>query len=145
MTQLSIHSFFTQLHLFTNYYIYIEIGCSTNIFSSFLFYINYWKLIHINIFRFYLFEIIWKMLIPAKKNLAMFSLGLEPRTFRVWGERDNHYTTKTRCVNEGIQNLCQLFQFFVLKGFLHKALKIIQSFPSISTKCIWFSFVPWLQ
>ena len=25
----------------------------------------------------------------------MFPLGFEPRTFRVLGERDNHYTTET--------------------------------------------------
>ena len=25
----------------------------------------------------------------------MFPVGLEPATFRVWGGRDNHYTTKT--------------------------------------------------
>ena len=24
----------------------------------------------------------------------LVSLGFEPGTFRVWGERDNHYTTK---------------------------------------------------
>ena len=26
---------------------------------------------------------------------SMFLAGLEPATFRVWGERDNHYTTET--------------------------------------------------
>ena len=25
----------------------------------------------------------------------MFPPGFEPGTFRVWGERDNHYTTET--------------------------------------------------
>ena len=25
----------------------------------------------------------------------MFPVGLEPATFRVWGGRDNHYTTET--------------------------------------------------
>ena len=30
-----------------------------------------------------------------KKNLLMFPPGLEPGTFRVLGERDNHYTTET--------------------------------------------------
>ena len=25
----------------------------------------------------------------------MFPAGLEPATFRVWGGRDNHYTTET--------------------------------------------------
>lgn len=25
----------------------------------------------------------------------MFLAGIEPATFRVWGERDNHYTTET--------------------------------------------------
>ena len=27
----------------------------------------------------------------------MFPPGLEPGTFRVWGERDNRYTTETSC------------------------------------------------
>ena len=33
-----------------------------------------------------------------KKNAEvkrMFPVGLEPATFRVWGGRDNHYTTET--------------------------------------------------
>ena len=30
---------------------------------------------------------------PICSNL--FPPGLEPGTFRVWGERDNHYTTET--------------------------------------------------
>ena len=29
----------------------------------------------------------------------MFPPGLEPGTFRVLGERDNHYTTETRLYN----------------------------------------------
>ena len=28
----------------------------------------------------------------------MFPPGLEPGTFRVLGERDNHYTTETLCI-----------------------------------------------
>ena len=28
-------------------------------------------------------------------NKRLFPLGFEPRTSRVWGERDNHYTTET--------------------------------------------------
>ena len=31
----------------------------------------------------------------------MFPPGLEPGTFRVLGERDNHYTTETRNVRNG--------------------------------------------
>ena len=31
----------------------------------------------------------------AKKRKKMFPLGLEPRTFRVLGGCDNHYTTET--------------------------------------------------
>lgn len=39
----------------------------------------------------------WKVfmltaLITFLKKLVQ--LGVEPRTFRVWGERDNHYTTE---------------------------------------------------
>ena len=30
-----------------------------------------------------------------KKKKNLFPLGLEPRTFRVLGERDDHYTTET--------------------------------------------------
>ena len=30
-----------------------------------------------------------------KKRKRMFPAGLEPATFRVWGGRDNHYTTET--------------------------------------------------
>ena len=29
------------------------------------------------------------------KETKVFPLGFEPRTFRVLGERDNHYTTET--------------------------------------------------
>ena len=29
------------------------------------------------------------------KETKLFPLGFEPRTFRVLGERDNHYTTET--------------------------------------------------
>ena len=28
----------------------------------------------------------------------MFPAGLEPATFRVWGGRDNHYTTETHAL-----------------------------------------------
>ena len=31
----------------------------------------------------------------GKKNTDLFPPGLEPGTFRVLGERDNHYTTET--------------------------------------------------
>ena len=31
---------------------------------------------------------------PEKKRKIQVSPGFELRTFRVWGERDNHYTTK---------------------------------------------------
>ena len=30
-----------------------------------------------------------------RSNSYLFPLGFEPRTFRVLGERDNHYTTET--------------------------------------------------
>ena len=33
----------------------------------------------------------------ASKLDPLFPPGLEPGTFRVLGERDNHYTTETRC------------------------------------------------
>uniref|UniRef100_A0AAV2K7Y0 Uncharacterized protein n=1 Tax=Knipowitschia caucasica TaxID=637954 RepID=A0AAV2K7Y0_KNICA len=33
----------------------------------------------------------------AKEIHSMFLLGFEPRTFRVLGERDDHYTTETTC------------------------------------------------
>ena len=31
----------------------------------------------------------------------MFPPGFEPGTFRVWGERDNHYTTETVMYKRG--------------------------------------------
>lgn len=43
----------------------------------------------IHIFRFQVVEDpyhVWKKI--------LVQLGVEPRTFRVWGERDNHYTTE---------------------------------------------------
>ena len=43
----------------------------------------------------------------------MFQPGLEPGTFRVWGERDNHYTTETvkkvgRGLRGQLKHLCTL-------------------------------------
>ena len=34
----------------------------------------------------------------------MFPPGFEPGTFRVWGERDNHYTTETNDLNQSGNN-----------------------------------------
>ena len=46
--------------------------------------------------------------VEDSKSFPLFSLGLEPRTFRVWGERDNHYTTKTALwMNEKIELVIQ--------------------------------------
>ena len=44
----------------------------------------------------------------------MFPAGLEPATFRVWGGRDNHYTTETATekwlnINEPVGKLCTLY------------------------------------
>ena len=44
----------------------------------------------------------------------MFPAGIEPATFRVWGGRDNHYTTET--TTEGLkikrtEKLCRLYLF----------------------------------
>ena len=46
----------------------------------------------------------------------MFPAGLEPATFRVWGGRDNHYTTETMIerilkINKPIGKLCTLYMF----------------------------------
>ena len=30
------------------------------------------------------------------KNNYLFPAGIEPATLRVWGARDNHYTTETK-------------------------------------------------
>ena len=38
---------------------------------------------------------VWLEMNNFKKVLPMFPLGLEPRTSRVLGERDNHYTMET--------------------------------------------------
>ena len=35
----------------------------------------------------------------------MFQPGLEPGTFRVLGERDNHYTTETWLFQTGMQEI----------------------------------------
>ncbi len=37
-------------------------------------------------------------LFPLKEKKLLFPPGFEPRTFRVLGERDNHYTTGTGCL-----------------------------------------------
>ena len=34
------------------------------------------------------------------KTVVLFPPGFEQGTFRVWGERDNHYTTETRWLLE---------------------------------------------
>ena len=48
---------------------------------------------------------------------SMFPAGLEPATFRVWGGRDNHYTTETTVKhNWSIKNLSQkryVIDFFI--------------------------------
>ena len=42
----------------------------------------------------------WEKKKGEKKGASqLFPPGLEPRTFRVLGERDNHYTTETGDVN----------------------------------------------
>ena len=43
----------------------------------------------------------------------MFPPGLEPGTFRVLGERDNHYTTETLDVETKFEILNQKFPNFV--------------------------------
>ena len=45
-----------------------------------------------------LFSFYWEKFINnkcLKYGVKMFPAGLEPATFRVWGGRDNHYTTET--------------------------------------------------
>ena len=41
-------------------------------------------------------------------DAKMFLPGLEPGTFRVWGGRDNHYTTRTQVLEqyENIGYIC---------------------------------------
>ncbi len=49
-------------------------------------------------FFYYNFENINAALVSVKvcsKTKDLFPPGFEPGTFRVWGERDNHYTTET--------------------------------------------------
>ena len=77
MTQLSIHSFFAQLHLCTNCYVYKN-RLQNKYFSAFLFCMNYWKLIHFS--RSYPVEII-KMSIPTKKNFICLCWGSNPGPF----------------------------------------------------------------
>ena len=40
----------------------------------------------------------------VKHNVPLFPAGFEPATLRVWGARDNHYTTETR-FKEGVWSL----------------------------------------
>ena len=45
----------------------------------------------------------------AIKIFCLFPAGLEPATFRVWGERDNHYTTETwMSCSENSRNILSL-------------------------------------
>ena len=41
------------------------------------------------------FKQMYKTSMPQNLNQKLFPPGLEPGTFRVLGERDNHYTTET--------------------------------------------------
>ena len=55
-----------------------------------------------------------KLRTSKKKVSTMFPAGLEPATFRVWGGRDNHYTTETATeewlnINEPVGKLCTLY------------------------------------
>ena len=52
----------------------------------------------------------------------MFPAGLEPATFRVWGGRDNHYTTETVIeqslnINEPVGKLCTLYVLPICLSF----------------------------
>ena len=56
--------------------------------------------------------------LPMVENWkSMFPAGLEPATFRVWGGRDNHYTTETTVKqNWSVKNLLQkryVIDFFI--------------------------------
>ena len=55
----------------------------------------------------------------------MFPAGLEPATFRVWGGRDNHYTTETNMINDLINNIkIQLLNSFEIFKILRTISKI---------------------
>ena len=47
----------------------------------------------------------------------MFPPGLEPGTFRVLGERDNHYTTETCEIEQEITNMNTIFYMFFDKMY----------------------------
>ena len=49
----------------------------------------------------------------AEKNLVL--PGLEPGTFRVWSERDNHYTTELMIPEERTRNMLSKVVFFFQK------------------------------
>ena len=53
----------------------------------------------------------------------MFPAGLEPATFRVWGGRDNHYTTETVTelylnIKERVGKLCTLYILSIFLFYL---------------------------
>ena len=55
----------------------------------------------------------------------MFPAGLEPATFRVWGGRDNHYTTETDMIIDLINNIkLQLLNNFEIFKILRTISKI---------------------
>ena len=55
----------------------------------------------------------------------MFPAGLEPATFRVWGGRDNHYTTETT-MHEN-QSLSELIRKFLSRTSLTQCIKAARS------------------
>ena len=53
----------------------------------------------------------------------MFPPGLEPGTFRVLGERDNHYTTETLWMGDWFSYMNYIKNWSIMEQFLAKDLR----------------------
>ena len=64
----------------------------------------------------------------------MYPAGLEPAPFRVWGGRDNHYTTETDTLFR--VDITYFYPFQTISGFYAMTSSIIHSFKNVKTMII---------
>lgn len=81
----------------------------------FLFQVEDMQEIHIFRSSWFFFQVVEDPYHVWKKILVQ--LGVEPRTFRVWGERDNHYTTEPAAHN---RNKCLIVKCSLTKKLFQK-------------------------
>ena len=69
---------------------------------------------------------VWTLKQHTKRKMVMFPAGIEPATLRVWGARDNHYTTETRMLKIDKINGVILFLYVVSakQGFKNTKLSL---------------------